>query len=318
MNIKEVPTISRGRFIAAASCSAAAVLLAPRRLFAQSSNIVATMRSEAAKAKISVQPLRGNISVLTGSGGNIAVLTGKDGKLLIDAGFAVSRAGITEALAGINADPIRHLINTHWHVDHTDGNDWLHSAGAEILAQANTRKHLSTTIRIPLWETSFPPVPSGALPTTVFDDERTVHLNGATIALKHYAPAHTDSDISVNFTDADVIHVGDTWWHGYYPFIDYVTGGSIDGTIRAAETNIANTTDKMIIIPGHGEVGNRSQMMEFRDMLIGVRSRVAALKQQGKSLGETIAAKPRAAYDAVWGGGLISPALFTQLVYQGV
>ena len=145
-----------------------------------------------------------------------------------------------------------------------------------------------------------------------------MHLNGETIALKHYPPAHTDSDISVHFTQADVIHVGDTWWHGYYPFIDYVTGGSIDGTIRAAEANISNTTDTMIIIPGHGQVGNRSQLIEFRDMLVAIRGNVATLKKQGRSLEEAIAAKPTAAFDTVWGGGLISPAEFTQLVYTGV
>ena len=253
-----------------------------------------------------------------GSGGNIAVLTGKDGKLLIDSGFAVSRTGITSALAGINADPIKHLINTHWHVDHTDGNEWVHAAGAEIFAQRKTREHLLATIRIPLWETTFRPAPAGALPTVVFDAERTLHLNGSTIVLRHYLPAHTDSDISVNFTDAAVIHVGDTWWNGYYPFIDYVTGGSIDGAIRAAETNISNNTNSMTIIPGHGEVGNRSQLIEFRDMLVAIRGAVSMLKKQGNSLAETIAAKPTAAFDAVWGGGLMSPAEFTQLVYTGV
>jgi glyoxylase-like metal-dependent hydrolase (beta-lactamase superfamily II) len=318
MKSNEVSTISRRRFVATATLSSAAAPLASPRLFAQYGNTVNVMRKAAASAKIVVKPLRGNISVLMGSGGNIAVLTGKDGKLLIDSGFAVSRKGIANALAGINTDPIKHLINTHWHVDHTDGNEWVHAAGAEILAQQKTREHLLATIRIPLWETTFLPAPAGALPTEVFDAERRVQLNGTTIALKHYLPAHTDSDISVNFTDSEVIHVGDTWWHGYYPFIDYVTGGSIDGTIRAAEANISNTTNSMIIIPGHGDVGNRSQLLEFRDMLVAIRDAVSTLKKQGKSLTEAIAAKPTATFDAVWGGGLMSPAEFTQLVYTGV
>ena len=175
-----------------------------------------------------------------------------------------------------------------------------------------------TTIRIPLWETTFAPAPPGAVPTKVFDAELIVHLNGTAIELKHYLPAHTDCNISVNFTDADVIHVGDTWWNYYYPFIDYVTGGSIDGTVRAAETNISNTTDSMIIIPGHGPIGNRSQLIEFRDMLVAIRGAVSKLKKHGNSLAETIAAKPTAPFDAVWGGGLMSPAEFTELVYTGV
>jgi len=318
MNSNEAPTISRRRFVATATLSSAAAILASRHALAQYGNTVNVMREAAASAKIVVKSLRNNISVLMGSGGNIAVLTGKDGKLLIDSGFAVSRTGITNALVGISPDPIKHLINTHWHVDHTDGNEWVHAAGAEILAQEKTREHLLATIRIPLWETTFRPAPAGAVPTVVFDAQRTVHLNGTTIALRHYLPAHTDSDISVNFTEAEVIHVGDTWWHGYYPFIDYVTGGSIDGAIRAAETNISNTTNSMIIIPGHGEVGNRSQLIEFRDMLVAIRGAVSMLKKQGNSLAEAIAAKPTAAFDAVWGGGLISPAEFTQLVYTGV
>ena len=146
--------ISRRQFLAAGGLAAATAWLAPTALFAQYGNTVNLMRKAAASATIVVKPLRNNISVLMGSGGNIAVLTGKDGKLLIDSGFAVSRTGITNALASVGPDPIKHLINTHWHVDHTDGNEWLHAAGAEILAHVNTRKHLSTTIRIPLWETT--------------------------------------------------------------------------------------------------------------------------------------------------------------------
>jgi glyoxylase-like metal-dependent hydrolase (beta-lactamase superfamily II) len=197
-------------------------------------------------------------------------------------------------------------------------NEWLHSAGAAILAHENTRKHLSTTTRVEGWDFTFPPAPAGAIPTVVFGEEQTVQLNGATIALKHYPPAHTDSDISVHFTDADVFHTGDTWWNGYYPFIDYSTGGSIDGTIRAAEANLTKVTDKMIIIPGHGPVGDKSQLTVYRNPLVTVRNKVATLKKQGKSLDEIIAAKPTAAYDAKWGGGFMPPAFFTGLVFEGV
>jgi glyoxylase-like metal-dependent hydrolase (beta-lactamase superfamily II) len=234
MKITEAPSLSRRHFIV----TAAAAALAPRQLFAQYGSNLRTLRKEAAAANITVKPLRHNINVLMGSGGNIAVLTGKDGKLLIDAGFAVSRTAIAKALAGINADPVKHLINTHWHVDHTDGNEWLHAAGAEILAHRKTREHLMSTVIVPLWESTFLPVPAGALPATVFDTERTVNLNGNTIALKHYLPAHTDSDISVHFTEADVTHVGDTWWNGIYPFIDYPREGvSTEPSARRRRTS---------------------------------------------------------------------------------
>jgi glyoxylase-like metal-dependent hydrolase (beta-lactamase superfamily II) len=199
-----------------------------------------------------VHPLRRNISVLEGSGGNIAVLTGKDGKLVIDAGFTVSKPRIAPALDSLSADPISQLINTHWHVDHTDGNAWLHAAGAAITAHENTKKHLSTSTRVDDWSYTFPPARPEALPTTTFRDVHRLHHNDTALALEYYGPAHTDSDISVVFDEADVIHVGDTWWNGFYPFIDYSTGGGIDGMIRATKWNLSAVTDKTIIIPGHG------------------------------------------------------------------
>jgi glyoxylase-like metal-dependent hydrolase (beta-lactamase superfamily II) len=311
-------SISRRRFLASTSMAAAVGVFAPYDLFSQDEGLVQKARKTAAAATITVQKLRGNVSVLMGAGGNIAVLPGRDGKLLIDAGFAGARPKISDALASLSSDPIKHLINTHWHFDHTDGNEWLHSAGAVILAHANTRQRLSTTTRVEGWNYTFPPSPAGAIPTEVFQDERIVQLNGTTIALKYYAPAHTDSDISVHFIDADIFHVADTFWNGYYPFIDYSTGGSIDCMIRATEANLAKVTDKMIVIPGHGAVSDKSQLTFYRDLLVGTRERVAALKNQGKSLDEIVAAKPTAATDARWGNGFRSSKDFIGDVFHGV
>ena len=310
--------VSRRNFLASASAATTMVWLAPSKLFAQEDGLVQTARRTAATDKITIQKLRGNVSVLLGAGGNIAVLPGRDGKVLIDAGFAGARPQITDALAGISSEPIKHLINTHWHFDHTDGNEWLHSVGAAILAHTNTRKHLSTTTRVEGWNFTFEPAPAGAIPAEVFDDERTLKLNGTTIALKHYAPAHTDSDISVHFTDSDILHVADTFWNGYYPFIDYSTGGSIDGMIRATEANLAKVSDTTIVIPGHGEVADKSQLSFYRDLLVGTREKVATLKKQGKSLDEIVDAKLTAATDAKWGNGFRSPKDFVGDVFQGV
>jgi glyoxylase-like metal-dependent hydrolase (beta-lactamase superfamily II) len=279
---------------------------------------VIIIRNAAVTAKIKVTKLRGNVSVLEGSGGNIVVLTGRDGKVLVDAGITASRPQITKALASLSDDPVKHLINTHWHFDHTDGNEWLHSVGAEIIAHENTRKHLATTTRVEDWNFTFPPAPAGALPTKLFNSEQTLHPNGATLALEYYPSAHTDSDISVHFTDADIIDVADTFWNGHFPFIDYSTCGSIDGMIRAAEANVAKITDKTIVIPGHGPIGNKSQLVEFRDMLVSVREKVSTLKKKGKSLEEVVAAKPTADYDAKWGGFVVDGNFFTKLVYKGV
>jgi glyoxylase-like metal-dependent hydrolase (beta-lactamase superfamily II) len=288
------------------------------RLFAAAESPVITIRNAAANARISVTKLRGNVSVLEGSGGNIAVITGRDGKLLVDAGIPATRARITDALGALSGDPVKHLINTHWHFDHTDGNEWLHSIGAEITAHENTRKHLAETTRVEDWDFTFPPAPAGALPTKVFTKDETLHLNGATLVLKYYKPAHTDSDISVDFTDADILHCADTLWNGYYPFIDYSTGGSIDGMIRAAEANVSRATAKTIVIPGHGPIGNKSQLIEFRDMLVAIREKVTVLKKQGKSRDEVVAAKPTADYDAKWGGFVVKGDFFTKLVYAGI
>lgn len=304
--------------VASATFAATGGWLTPREVFAQARSIVDLIRSEAAKAKITVHQLRGNISVLEGSGGNVAVLTGSDGTLLVDAGIAASQPRIIETLQSIDAGPIRHLINTHWHFDHADGNEWVHGAGATILAHENTRKHLASAQRVEDWNFDFPAAPSGALPSEVLTADRTLQNNGTTLQLSIYEPAHTDGDISVYFSEADILHTGDTWWNGIYPFIDYSTGGNIDGMIKAAEGNLAKTSDKTIIVPGHGQIGNRAQLTEFRDMLVYIRNNVAALKAQGKTLEETQAAKPTAAFDAKWGQFVIGPDFFTHLVYAGV
>jgi hypothetical protein len=153
---------------------------------------------------------------------------------------------------------------------------------------------------------------------TRFNADKALHLNGATIALKYYGPSHTDSDVSAYFIEADVLHTGDTWWNGHYPFIDYSTGGSINGMIKAAEANLATVTDNTVVVPGHGPVGGKTEMIEYRDVLAAIRDRVAALKGEGKSLNEIVAAKPTAAYDAKWGGFFINGESFTKLVYKGV
>ena len=316
-------TLSRRGFcLCCASASTMAATggwLTPRQTYAKALGIVETIKVAAARAPIAVHRLRGGVAVLEGSGGNIAVLTGREGKVMVDAGIAVSRPHVATALADLGPEPVTHLINTHWHFDHASGNEWLQELGPEILAHENTRKHLATMQRVDDWDFDFAPLSAGALPTEVFATARTLKLNDVTMAMNHYGPAHTDSDISVRFSELDILHTGDTYWNGVYPFIDYSTGGSIDGSIRAADANLAATTDTTIIVPGHGQpVSNRSQLRDSRDMLVGVRESVATLKRQGRSLEDIIKAKPTAAYDAKWGSFVISPALFTKLVYEGV
>jgi glyoxylase-like metal-dependent hydrolase (beta-lactamase superfamily II) len=195
----------------------------------------------------------------------------------------------------------------------------LSQEGAVIIAHQNTRKHLLVAQRVEDWDFNFPSSPLPAIPAEIFSDEKTIKLNRSTLQLKHYGPAHTDSDISVTISEADILHCGDTYWNGIYPFIDYSTGGNIDGMIKAADANVAAVNRETIIIPGHGSpVSNKAELSAYRDMLVSIRDNVARLKRQGRSLDEAIAAKPTAAFDAKWGQFVITPALFTRLVYEGV
>jgi glyoxylase-like metal-dependent hydrolase (beta-lactamase superfamily II) len=317
MNSGQKNIISRSQFLHSTGVIAAGLMFTPRELFAQTSPVV-LIKNAAAKDPVIVKALRANIHLLEGSGGNIVVLNGGDGKLLVDGGIAASQKKITDALAGISNDPLKYLINTHWHFDHTDGNDWLHNTGATIIAHDNTHKNLSKTITVKDWNYTFDPSPKGGLPTTVFSKEHTLKFNGAEIQMKHYEAAHTNSDISVYFPEADVLHVADTWWNPYYPFIDHSSGGTLDGMIEASNKNIGMSTDKTIIIPGHGAVGNHSQLQEFRDMLVSIRESVSTLKKAGRSLKDTIAAKPTAAFDGKYGNFVVDPSFFTRLVYADV
>jgi glyoxylase-like metal-dependent hydrolase (beta-lactamase superfamily II) len=313
--------ISRRHFLATTSFATAAACLTPRALRAQQppvqqpQDFLTKARAANANNKITATLLRRNVTFLGGAGGNIAVLTAKEGKLLVDSGYASCQPQLTAALAAINADPIRVLINTHWHFDHTDGNEWMHSAGATIWAHENTRYRMSSTQNIVAYKAIIPPAPTGALPTILFNSYRDLSDGTDTLKLTHYDPAHTDTDLSVHFTEANILHCGDTFWNGFYPFIDYSSGGNINGMIQAAGQNLATASADTIIIPGHGPIGNKAQLTEFHDMLVATRDNVAKLKKEGKSLDETIAAKPTAAYDEKWGK---KPEAFIGYVYQGV
>lgn len=328
MSVGTTQTLSRRSFCIC--CAVAAGVgtnrgwLKPAEAFAKARDIVDTIRDAAATMPILVHKLRGDVTVIEGSGGNIAVLTGKDGTLFVDSGITATRSRILEAVHNLSRNPIKHLINTHWHFDHTDGNQWLSEEGAAILAHENTHKHLLSTQRVEDWNYTFPSPPLAAVPTEVFSSDKRISINRSTLNLKHYGPAHTDSDISVSFAEAEILHCGDTYWNGIYPFIDYSTGGNIDGMIKAAQQNIAAAGSKTIVIPGHNlpnrasAVSNKDELTAYRDMLVAIREKVAKLKRSGRSLDETIAAKPTEQFDAKWGQFLITPALFTRLVYEGV
>jgi glyoxylase-like metal-dependent hydrolase (beta-lactamase superfamily II) len=310
--------------VAAAGFASNRGWLKPAEAFAEARNIVDTIRDAAATMPLKIYKLRGQVTVIEGSGGNIAILTGTDGKLFVDGGITATRPRILEAVNSLSHDPIKHLINTHWHFDHTDGNEWLNGEGAAILAHENTHKHLLSAQRVDDWDYTFPSPSLAAVPTEVFSSEKSISINNSTLNLKYYGPAHTDSDISVTFSEADILHGGDTYWNRIYPFIDYSTGGSIDGMIKAAEANIAAAGSNTLVISGHnlpGEtsaISNKADLIDYRDMLVAIREKIAELRRQGRLLDEVVAAKPTAPFDPKWGQFLISPAFFVKLVYEGV
>ena len=318
MELTTKKTFSRAQFLRVGGIVAAGLLLNPRRVFAQQTSPVIKIKNAAAVDPVNVQALRGNLHVLSGSGGNIAVFNGTEGKLLVDAGIGVSKPKIVKALDSISNQPLKYLINTHWHFDHADGNEWVHQAGATIISHRQTRKNLASTIHVEDWSYTFQPAPAGALPSVLFDSEHKLQFNGTSIHMRKFEPAHTNCDISVHFPHADVLHVADTWWNAYYPFIDHSTGGSLDGMIAACDYNISNTTDKTIIIPGHGAVGNRSELKQFRDMLVTIRHNVSKLKKEGRSLAAAVSAKPTAAFDDKFGKFVVDGDFFTKLVYADV
>jgi len=279
---------------------------------------VIAINDEAKTVDVKPQSVRGGLFVLEGSGGNVTVLSASNEKLMVDAGISYSKASMTRALAGISSAPPRYLINTHYHWDHTDGNEWVHKLGATIIAQENTLKRLSVDTRVDDWEWTFPMSPLAARPTVLMKTDKSMNFHGTTIKMKYYGPCHTDSDISVYFVEPDVLATGDTFWNGYYPFIDNENGGSIDGMIRAAKANVSNVSEHTIVIPGHGPLGDRADLIAFRDMLVAIRDHVARLKSEGKSRDEIIALKPTAEFDAKWGGFVLDGAFFTRIVYDGL
>jgi glyoxylase-like metal-dependent hydrolase (beta-lactamase superfamily II) len=310
--------LSRRSFITSAGVLSGIMLMSPKSLFAEEGSPVTMIINEARKSPVVATKLRGNLTLLEGSGGNIILMSGKEGNLMVDAGIDVSKDKIKAKIAEINNQPLKYLINTHWHFDHASGNEWIQHDGAQIIAHENTKKWLSKTTRVEDWNYTFPAAPKDALPSKVIKDVHELSFDGHLIKLKHYSPAHTDSDLSVYFPNVEILHVADTWWNGYYPFIDYNTGGSIQGMIKAAEDNIKAATAHTLVVPGHGPIGNRSDLVIYHDMLVKVEQSVAKLKKSGMSLNEVIAAKPTKNYDEKWGKFVIGPDFFTSLVYKGI
>jgi cyclase len=252
--------------------------------------------------------------MLTGAGGNIGLSVGEDAAFVIDDQFAPLTPKITAAIAQITPKPVRFVLNTHWHSDHTGGNENLGKAGAVIVAHHNVRKRMSTDQVIDFLNLKTKPDPKDALPVLTFSTDLTFHLNGEEIRALHMPSGHTDGDAIVHFTKSDVVHMGDIYFNGFYPFIDYESGGSADGVVAACDQVLRFATDKTRIIPGHGPLSNVAELKAYRDLVAAVSARVKALVAQGKTLDEIKAAKVSAEWDETWGKGFIRPDRFAEML----
>ena len=282
------------------------------------SSVAIAQDQDFSQVEIETIPVAENIYMLTGEGGNIGVAVGQEGVLLIDDQYAPLTEKIEAAVAKISDRPIQFLINTHWHFDHTGGNENLGNSGVVIVAHDEVYTRMSTDQFIEAFQKEIPASPAAALPQITFNDTATFHLNGLTIKGFHVETAHTDGDTVVYFPDADVIHAGDVYFNGIYPFIDASSGGSIAGMINAVEEILTLAGNDTKIIPGHGALSNREELETYLAMLVDVKSTTENAIAQGLFLEEFIALKPTAEYDTSWGNGFLKPEDFLSIVYQSL
>lgn len=277
-------------------------------------DMLPAMRAQLGAIPIQVTKLADNITLLMGPGGNVVVLHGPDGKIVVDSFVQPAWPKLKQDLDGMGKEPIKLLIDTHWHWDHTDNNANFHDAGVPILAHENTKKRLMETHEF--MGMHFNPSPANALPTQMFKERHTLKANGEEIELGYIPPAHTDTDIYVWYKKANVLHCGDVFFNGMYPFVDATTRGSITGQIAGTDKLLKMADNNTKIIPGHGPLGDKAALTKYRDVMVTVRERVAKLKSSGKSVEEVIAAKPSAEYDDAWGKGFMNPKDFLTVVYN--
>jgi len=311
--------LDRRRFLQAAgvlSGTALAWHCTPAPLLALQASPLEEMRNQIGAQPLVTTKLNERMVLLSGPGGNVVVHHGPAGMIVVDGFVKPAWPKLKAALAAIGAMPLKSLIDTHWHFDHADNNSHFRDEGAGVIAHENTKRRLMQSHDVR--GLHFDPVADDALPTQTFTAGLTLNFNGEQIDLRHVAPAHTDTDTFVRFPKADVLHMGDIFFNGFYPFIDASTGGHINGMVdgAAAGLNIIGAQTK--VVPGHGPLGSRGSLQAYHRMLGTVRDTIGAAKKAGKSLADVQAAKPTAAFDADWGKGMLGPDAFVELVYTTV
>src|SRR5438105_9767780 len=278
----------------------------------------AIAQQDFSKVETRTEKLSDTVYMLTGAGGNIGLSVGDDAVFLVDDQFAPLTPKIEAAIARITPKPVKFVLNTHWHFDHTGGNENLGKAGALIVAHENVRKRMSVENFIEFLGMKTQPDPRVALPVVTFTSDVTFHLNGDEIFAQHAPRAHTDGDAIVHFRKSDVVHMGDIMFNKLYPFIDTSSGGTVEGVIGAVERTLKEVGERTRIIPGHGPLANRADLKVYRDRLAKISGRIRAQLRAKKTLEQVQASKPTAEFDAVWGKGFLNPDRFVEMLYKNM
>jgi cyclase len=291
-----------------------------KSLFALFALLVASpawAQQDFSKVEIKAEKLSDTVYMLTGAGGNIGLSIGEDAVFMVDDQFAPLTPRIQEAIAKLTPKPVKFLVNTHWHFDHTGGNENFGAAGALIVAHENVRKRMSSEGFIEFLGMKFKAEPRVALPTITFARDTVFNVNGDELHVMHVPNAHTDGDSIVHFRKSNVIHMGDTFFNKLYPFIDSSSDGSAAGVVAVADRVLKMAADDTKIIPGHGPLASKADLKAFRDMLATVSGRIQKQVKAGKTLAQVIDSKPTAEFDEVWGKGFLNPQRFTEMLYKG-
>jgi cyclase len=298
--------------------AAAATLLLAGVALAQQSPPAAPPPPDFSKAEIKTTDLGDNIYMLEGVGGNITVAVAKDGIIMVDGQYAPLHDKIKAAIAAISNQPIKYLVDTHFHGDHTGGNELFAKDGVTIVAQINVKNRLADGTTNGLTGAKTPPAPPGALPSDTYTNFSKIRLSGRVADLKHIANAHTDGDTYIWFKTANVLATGDTFTNGHYPNIDFANGGNIRGMIAASDIYLKLTNAKTRIVPGHGPIADKAALMEYRTMLVTARDRMAKLVKDGKSEDDVVASKLFADLDAKWAPTELAAKNFVRVVYHSL
>jgi cyclase len=262
--------------------------------------------------------VRGPISMIQAGGGNIGIFAGEDGVFMIDSSYAKDAPEVDAALKSITNGPVKILMNTHWHQDHTGGNAHVNEKGAKLIAHKNVKKRLETGQRIEAFDRVVGPAEEAALPEETYTEANEMVLNGHTFKIIPAPYAHTDGDSYVYWPDLNVVHAGDLFFNGFWPFIDYSSGGDIYGMIAATDQILMLADDETRIIPGHGPVAGKAELLAYNNMLRDVADKVSTAKAAEQTVDEFMATSPLASYEDEWGGGFLLTPKFIRIVWDGV